>query len=58
MTSMGAETFLSILKLIEFILLAAARKNETTLTKTEQTWKKNKANESDLVNMRHQIQIL
>ena len=55
---MGAETFLSILKFIEFILLAAARKNETTLRKTEQTWKKNKANESDLVNMRYQIQIL
>ena len=35
MTSMGAEPFQSILNLKEFFLLAAARKNETKLKKTE-----------------------
>ena len=43
--------------LIEFFLLAATRKNETKLRKTEQSWKKNKTNES-VVKMRYQIQIL
>ena len=35
MTSIGAEPFQSILNLKEFFLLAAARKNETKLKKTE-----------------------
>ena len=59
MTSLGAETFQSILTLKELFLLAATRKNETKLRKTEKNMEKeNTTDGSDLVKMRYQIQIL
>ena len=59
MTSLGAETFRSILTLKEFFLLAATRKNETKLRKTEKNMEKeNTTDGNDLVKMRYQIQIL
>ena len=59
MTSLGAETFQSILTLKEFFLLAATRKNEIKLRKTEKNMEKeNTTDGNDLVKMRYQIQIL